>query len=143
MGDRANIVFDMDSGPVFLYTHWSGSELPQTLAKALDSKEGRSRWSDESYLCRIVFNYLQGDNRGETGFGIASYQCDNDGYPYLVVKASALGKVTMIKEQTWGCTIDVIRHACETEALDEWSFAEFIAGVEHGRITNRFRGEDE
>ena len=69
MGNRGNIKIEQSDGALFLYTHWGGSDLCVTLATALD--KGRSRWTDESYLTRIIFNELQGDDRSTTGFGIA------------------------------------------------------------------------
>ncbi len=69
MGNRGNIKIEQSDGALFLYTHWGGSDLCVTLATALD--KGRSRWTDESYHTRIIFNELQGDDRGTTGFGIA------------------------------------------------------------------------
>jgi len=88
MGDRGNIeivqgiksmsedeVRPLDS--VFLYTHWRGSQVAQILANALNKSEGRTH--DPSYLTRIIFNELQGDDRTTTGFGISvGYPDDNE-----------------------------------------------------------------
>lgn len=89
MGDRANIVIresygDLDNKEaVFLYGHWSGYELPETLREALAS--GRARWSDESYLARIVFEHMVKDaSDRETGFGISTRLTDNE-YDLLVL----------------------------------------------------------
>ncbi len=89
MGDRGNIeivqgvkrmnedeVRALDS--VFLYTHWRGSQVAQILASALNKSEGRG--SDPSYLTRIIFNELQGDDRTSTGFGISVGQPDDNEY---------------------------------------------------------------
>ena len=82
MGDRANIVIRSDDATsehntLYLYTHWSGSELPKILAAAL--KRGKSRWDDEPYLNRIIFSEMIKDNpMGETGFGITPYVTDGD-----------------------------------------------------------------
>ena len=89
MGDRANVVI-IDSSTdlcsrtaVFLYAHWSGSDLPEILACAL--KRGRERWDDAPYLARIIFNDMtQGDPQSLTGFGISTDLTDNE-YPLLVV----------------------------------------------------------
>lgn len=78
MGDRRNVVvkFDQEKA-VALYTHWSGSELPQTLARGLDA--GKGRWDDPTYLTRILFCNmiaapdspdLHADVFGELGYGI-------------------------------------------------------------------------
>jgi hypothetical protein len=92
MGDRANIVIVQHPHPpikgkpplVYFYSHWGGHQLPATLQKALRRKE---RWSDESYLARIIFcGMVEGYEKEPTSFGIATYLCDNE-YPLLVVDA--------------------------------------------------------
>ena len=35
MGDRANVKFHDGEGVVYLYTHWRGTELPQTVRDAM------------------------------------------------------------------------------------------------------------
>jgi hypothetical protein len=91
MGSRANVVV-VDDNPdrhpkeaVFLYGHWSGSDLPKTLRAALQSPAGKGRKNDPSYLARIIFNRMtKGDEDGEIGFGISTRLTDNQ-YPLLVV----------------------------------------------------------
>jgi len=101
MGDRGNIVvvngFDPDS-KVYLYTHWSGSQLPQIVWNAMRTRAARNRWNDESYLTRIVFNHLQGDDRGELGFGIAARI--GDGTDQIVEINCHTQRVT-IEGQSW------------------------------------------
>jgi hypothetical protein len=84
MGDRGNIVVEEDKGKrVCFYAHWSGSELPHLLGKAL---RRRQRWDDAPYLARIIFCMLIAGQEvdGETGFGISTEPCDNE-WPLLVV----------------------------------------------------------
>jgi hypothetical protein len=82
MGDRGNIVVSDDGGTLHFYTHWSGSELPQIVANALD--RGRSRWDDPPYLNRILFSELiQGDVLGETGYGISIQMGDGGTEVYI------------------------------------------------------------
>jgi len=83
MGCRGNIEisqpkFGFGEGDVsiFLYTHWGGDEVCESLARGLEA--GRSRWTDPDYLTRIIFNELQGDDRRTTGFGIGIQQMDNE-----------------------------------------------------------------
>lgn len=89
MGDRANVEVRYNIGSskedetpkqqsVFFYTHWAGTPLPETLRDAL--KRGEPRWSDPSYLARIIFSEMiaEEDVRGETGYGIAPYVGDGD-----------------------------------------------------------------
>lgn len=120
MGDRANVFVvdpyapkvDGGNAGVYLYTHWSGSELPQILAKALDSKEGRGRWSDNSYLTRIIFDTMTGLEGGETGFGISASITDNS-YPILVVNTETQ-------------LIDMVPSGSERTAFGRWTFEQFV-----------------
>lgn len=84
MGDRRNVRIEEESGgQIFLYTHWDGSDLPDIVASALD--RGRGRWGDEAYLTRIIFSeMIKGDVEGETGYGISTYQCDEN-HPDVVI----------------------------------------------------------
>jgi len=71
MGARINFVFkDREDKPaVVLYSHWGEDEWPRDLAMALD--HARPRWSDESYVTRMIISYLMQDSILEsTGFGI-------------------------------------------------------------------------
>ena len=90
MGDRANVVVPdpYNKGQAtYLYTHWQGHELPDTLGAALD--RGRGRWTDYAYLTRIIFNQMTaGQEMQETGFGISTCIGDNS-YPLLVVDTEA------------------------------------------------------
>ena len=85
MGDRANVVLhEAEDRRVFLYTHWGGSNLPETVRVALAR---RQRWNDPAYLGRIVFSEMIGDAETlklETGFGISATVGDNS-YPYIVI----------------------------------------------------------
>ena len=83
MGCRGNIQIDQDAmcgetpPSLFLYTHWNGNQVCEILAGALE--KGRSRWNDDGYMTRIIFNQLQGDDRDVTGFGIqVGYAPDNE-----------------------------------------------------------------
>lgn len=86
MGDRGNIAlkYANHEQPIYLYTHWSGSELPTILADALDSQEGRNRWGDEAYLARIIFDRLTDADRSEYGYGLSLDIQDNE-HPILYV----------------------------------------------------------
>jgi len=72
MGDRGTVVMQKQGGSdICFYSHWGASELPQTVASALE--RGRGRWDDEPYLNRIVFSEMIQDNvMSETGFGIST-----------------------------------------------------------------------
>ncbi len=64
---------------IYLYTHWGGEELCQDLARGLD--KGQGRWLDPDYLTRIIFNEMQKDDRGTTGFGISVYPAGDAEFP--------------------------------------------------------------
>jgi len=88
MGDRANVCVqnpDTKEAPVYLYSHWGGENLPFVVQQALNSEAGRGRWQDPTYLTRIIFCKMIGDDvDGETGYGISSTMCDNE-HPIIVV----------------------------------------------------------
>jgi hypothetical protein len=86
MGNRGNIeicqpIEGKESGEVtlYLYTHWTGDTVCETLAKALD--DNRGRWNTPDYMTRIIFNELQGDDRSSRGFGIAAWPAADAQYP--------------------------------------------------------------
>ena len=97
MGDRANIqIRESEGGKIYFYTHWSGTELPNILAKALD--RGRDRWGDEQYLSRVIFSeMIKNDILETTGFGISTYRGD-DNHPDLIVDYST-NKITDRSEE--------------------------------------------
>ena len=71
MGARINFVFKEKEGrpAVVLYSHWGEDEWPRDLAMALD--HARPRWTDESYVTRMIISYLMQDSILEsTGFGL-------------------------------------------------------------------------
>ena len=111
MGDRANVyVPGDDKGGVYLYTHWSGHNLPIVVKKALAK---RWRWDDPPYLTRIIFDKMTDGRHGEeTGFGISTRICDNNGYPIVRVDCSRT-QVSFVSAQS-------------KEMLYHWSFEEFI-----------------
>ncbi len=114
MGDRANVVIDEeDGGTIYLYTHWAGTELPETLQRALAHKW---RWDDQPYLTRIIFQEMTGPELRETGYGISTRQQDNS-YPYLRVST---------KTQTITVDFDPVRkyHDKPNRTI---SFNDFIA----------------
>lgn len=93
MGDRANIyVHEGDEPGVYLYTHWSGYDLPEVARLAL--VRGQSRWDDPQYLARIVFcQMISGDTDGTTGYGISA--AVGDGANHIVDIDTKAGAVTL------------------------------------------------
>jgi hypothetical protein len=70
MGDRANFGFrDRKGDTVFLYGHWAGFKMLETLADAVHFAE--PRWTDESYATRICISNIIGPAwEPLTGWGI-------------------------------------------------------------------------
>lgn len=115
MGDRCNIRVAQDGGAsVYLYAHWEGHCYARHLQAAL--RKGKDRWTDEPYLTRIIFNELQGNDRGLTGFGITTYLTDNE-HPILVVD---------VRKQAVSTESDERPHRTP-RVPTQWTFAEYIA----------------
>lgn len=73
MGDRAVIGFkaDKDAVPVFLYSHWGGSDRYRDLQRALTAAQ--PRWNDAAYATRIAISQIVENYWSEeTGFGISA-----------------------------------------------------------------------
>lgn len=97
MGDRANVyVHEGDEPGVYLYTHWTGTELPETVRQALLR---RVRWDDTAYLTRIVFDQMtEGQQGRELGYGISATL--GDGADRVVDVDTALRRVTVHGRKT-------------------------------------------
>lgn len=117
MGDRANVFVreKLKDGVVgvYLYTHWAGRELAQTVHNALTKKW---RWDDSPYLTRIIFDEMtKDDHGGETGYGISATMGDN-GHKIIVVDPD--------KERIGFCS----EGAEKTPGLELlWTFEEYVA----------------
>ncbi len=117
MGDRANIILEEDgkNAVIYLYTHWAGTELPETLQNALI--RGKSRWDDPPYLGRIIFcEMVKGNEMDLTGYGMSVSECDN-GHPFLRVNAD---------KQTVTIDFDPVR-AYHNHPNKTFTFEEYIA----------------
>lgn len=89
MGDRATIQVKDGDSTVCPYTHWAGTELPDTLRRALE----RGRWDDGPYLARIIFcEMVKYDPLGDTGYGISQFPSADIGDRLLTVD---VGKQTV------------------------------------------------
>lgn len=86
MGDRANIYLidnDDTTDGIYLYTHWNGYEWPERLRQALEF--GRDRWSDPTYLARIITSKVFAElENSTTGGGLSTMLTDNE-YDIIVV----------------------------------------------------------
>lgn len=84
MGDRANIVLIQDGTPLYLYSHWGGTDFQtDKLADALTV--AKPRWDDSEYCARILIGELFKDLIGlTTGGGIGPHETDYN-YNHVVV----------------------------------------------------------
>lgn len=81
MGDRANVKVIEGESTVYLYTHWTGTNLPGVLQAALKhAGQDQSRWNDGAYLARIIFCAMISceASQSKTGFGISSVVGDGE-----------------------------------------------------------------
>ncbi len=72
MGERAQVkvVSQYADNPVYLYTHYDGSNLINIVKKSIIKQK---RWNDSEYLARIIFcEMIKEDIEGSTGFGIGT-----------------------------------------------------------------------
>lgn len=118
MGDRGNIVVsDGQNPPVFLYSHWTGSDLPKILQQAL--KRGKGRWGDAPYLTRIIFSeMIKDDVLAETGYGISTSITDNENNILLVDDDKRVVKVFHYK--SWIDKFD------DMEVMAEFTYKEYV-----------------
>lgn len=89
MGDRGNVLIkeNAEDKGIYLYTHWSGTELPDVVKSAL--ARGKGRWGDTPYLTRIIFSdMIRDDIDGETGYGIGSHEVDGN-HPTIILNDGA------------------------------------------------------
>ena len=71
MGERANIKITQGSkGNAWLYTHWTGDRIVETLAQGLQRAKDAGRLTDPPYATRIIFDTLTGCTGDDLGFGI-------------------------------------------------------------------------
>mgnify|MGYP001590134658 CR=1 FL=1 len=109
MGERGQLQI----GKVYLYTHWEGDKLKETLKTALSRKE---RWDDEEYLARIIFcEMVKGSQDETTGYGIGTQQHNDLNYPLLVIDVK--------NQKVWEKETD---YSYEPVLLEQTSFEEFI-----------------
>lgn len=80
MGDRANFGVKQGNDTVYLYAHWGGYQMMNTLASALAAVKAYGRLSDEAYATRILFSNIIGDAwNQELGYGISvNHLVDNE-----------------------------------------------------------------
>lgn len=121
MGDRGNIIIEPDgdcfTAPLFMYTHWSGSDLAEILKAALI--RGRGRWDDPPYLARIIFcEMIQHSVLDETDYGLSNVPCDNQ-HDYLCVNIAT--KMVALREYS-----NDEKAPLKAKMLKTWTFDAFV-----------------
>ena len=104
MGDRATFVFEQSDGnAIYLYGHWAGADMMDTLATALIA--AMPRWDDESYATRIaISNIIDVEWKQETGWGLSTYFCDSE---HSVPVVNFQTKTVRLLPHDWSSTFDI------------------------------------
>jgi hypothetical protein len=121
MGDRGNIavIQNKSNEQVWFYAHWSGWRMPAVVQHGLI--DGKGRWTDPSYLARIIFARLvSGDSMETTGFGISGSITDNE-YDIMVVDC-VNQRVARVTEKSLSDNKVPKAYKCVGKT---WSFEEF------------------
>jgi hypothetical protein len=121
MGDRAVIGFkaDTEAIPVFLYSHWGGSDRYLDAQRAIEA--ARPRWhslTDPAYATRIGISHIVENYwHEETGFGISAGHNSFSTPDY--------GDVIII---TWReKTVEIVSAVDSTQVESTMTFDEFLA----------------
>lgn len=137
MGDRANVRFkqgnERDEFSFYLYAHWAGRDLHETIRAAFSQAE--ERWTDELYCTAFLVGQALKDyaNKGELlSWGLGG-PGDNE-HDVLEIDFEAQ-KVRLRSREGWH---DLPHKEWERTAavVREWTFAEFaklVPGAIHQR----------
>ena len=109
MGERASIkVTHYDDGHIWLYSHWGGHEIVETLAEGLARAKSAGRLTDPSYATRIIFDTLTGCRGDDLGFGIhiGGDEPDSNYDNPHVLWAGAWGSEPSIIYRDWIMSVD-------------------------------------
>jgi hypothetical protein len=124
MNFKGNIcIKERFGGRVYLYTHKRGLETFAILRAALT--RGKSKWTDEQYLSRVIFcDLVNGTDLDKTGdFGISSFLGDNE-LPIFVL--DIVNQRVMLEEGRCLATCPCVGQV--------WTFKEFTMLTEDPRI---------
>lgn len=81
MGDRVTFVIEQtpDTAPIFIYGHWAGHGMMDTLAQALQHAKVRIDMGDPWYATRMIFGFMtQDEPLGEYGWAISTKFLDSE-----------------------------------------------------------------
>lgn len=123
MGDRSQVKFKQAAGAIWLYGHWAGPELAQTIQTAFKDVEG-GRWNDEAYTTRFLIGKAIAEHVNDTtGFGISTERMDNE-YNVLEVDFPAQKVRLLSREGYHDEKFDWDKNA---KVLQVFTFKEFAA----------------
>ena len=130
MGDRANLgIRGSDGNTIFLYLHWGGSEINETMAQAI--AKAMVRDGDESYFTRIFVSSVIGlDWNRETGVGMLVNKLPSSGDGYDVPVYDYVSKEISIHSEKW----DEAGGYIDLEPIEEYDRDIFIA--KYGMVTS-------
>lgn len=81
MGNRVTFIIEQteNDAPIFIYGHWAGDGMMDTLAHALEHAKVRIDMGDPWYATRMIFGYLtQDDPLGEYGWALSTSFLDSE-----------------------------------------------------------------
>lgn len=125
MGDRGNIRLKQPNGQsIWLYTHWSGTEMPATLQAGM--KLGIGREYDPSYYNRsIITEFTRGARDGDnTGFGVSLDPGDNE---HDILEVDLAEKRVRVRSAKGYFDEEPEWDADKADVLGEWTFEEYLA----------------
>jgi hypothetical protein len=107
MGDRATFVIEQseDTEPIFIYGHWAGDGMMNTLASALDHAKVRIDMDDPWYATRMIFGFMiQDDPLGEYGWGLSTTFLDSE---HSVPVVNLTNKTVRLLPHSWDKKFDI------------------------------------
>jgi len=139
LGDRGQVHIigqawgDNPPSHVWFYTHWGCHELIDTVRRGMIKAKGgerettwgvipeSSRWDDDEYFARAIFQEMVGDHDGLTGYGIFGGENGQHGDVYRTVTINVPEKTVRVYTDS-SYTKDKLRF--------EGSFEDFVNTAE-------------
>lgn len=125
MGDRATFIIEQneDTAPVFIYSHWGGDGMMDTLAQALQHAKVRIDMDDPWYATRMIFGFMiQDDPLGEYGWGLSTTFLDSE---HSVPVVNLKDKTVRLLPHRWDTKFDIHAEPKFTMSIDSF-IAKFI-----------------
>ena len=107
MGDRATFVIEQgsDSTPLYIYGHYAGDGMMDTLAQALQHAKVRIDMGDPWYATRMIFGFMiQDDPLGEYGWGLSTTFLDSE---HSVPVVNLSDKTVRLLPHNWDTKFDI------------------------------------